>query len=302
MITIGSFKDICDEYDEIWLIVRSLKSIPHVSNTQVYHVPVLSPSPDLFSKYIVWRDNGEWNEDTFKNKYVPQFLQEMHSDEAQQTLNTLIEHGKTHKILLACYCRNESMCHRSIVMGIIQGMTNHVEEYCNDYSHYYNEFLKFNNSFMNTIQKSKWKLETTFYLLVAGSRSYTNFQEMCTVLDYLLQNQVKQHSHIVIVSGGARGADELAEKYADLRGYEKHIMPADWDKYGKSAGYRRNENMHLYISAPSDKKRGCVCFWDMKSKGTKHNFELSLKYGNNLRVFNTISHKFLTEKEIEGYT
>ena len=47
MITIGSFKDMSEEYDEIWIIVRSLKSTPYIPNTQVYHVPVLSPSPDL---------------------------------------------------------------------------------------------------------------------------------------------------------------------------------------------------------------------------------------------------------------
>ena len=78
-------------------------------------------------------------------------------------------------------------------------------------------------------------------------------------------------------------------------------MRADWDKYGRSAGYRRNESMHLFISAPSDRKRGCVCFWDMQSPGTKHNFKLSLDYGTPLRVFNTVSHRFLTDEEVKGY-
>lgn len=310
MITIGSFKDMSEEYDEIWIIVRLLKSTPYIPNTQVYHVPVLSPSPDLFNKYLVWRDNGEWNEDTFQNKYVPQFLCEMHNDEVQQALRTLIEHGKQNKILLVCYCKDEAICHRSIIMGLIQGICNTCDkqlksfilsEFENDYSKYYEQFLKFDNKFFNNIQKCKWKSETTFYLLIAGSRTYNNYAEMCQVLDFLLQKQITQHNHIVIVSGGARGADELAEKYADERGYEKHIMRADWDKYGRSAGYRRNESMHLFISAPSDRKRGCVCFWDMQSPGTKHNFKLSLDYGTPLRVFNTVSHRFLTDEEVKGY-
>ena len=311
MITIGSFKDMSNEYDEIWIIVRSLKSTPYVPNTQIFHVPALSPSPDLFHKYLTWRDNGEWNEDTFQNKYVPQFLYEMHSQESQQTLQTLIEHhNQGNKILLVCYCPNESMCHRSIVMGILQGISNTctdnsltpiTSEFENDYSKYYEQYLKLDNKFMSGIQKGKWRAETTFYLLVAGSRGYNNYAEMCQVLDFLLQKQIAQHNHIVIVSGGARGADELAEKYADERGYEKHIMRADWDKYGRSAGYRRNESMHLFISAPSDRKRGCVCFWDMQSPGTKHNFKLSLDYGTPLRVFNTVSHRFLTDEEVKGY-
>lgn len=327
MITIGSFKDISDEYDEIWIIVRSLKSTPYVPNTQVFHIPALSPSPDLFNKYLTWRDNGEWNEDTFQNKYVPQFLYEMHNDEAQQALNTLIEHGKTHKILLVCYCKDESMCHRSIVMGIIQGICNTCDrelkslilsEFENDYSKYYEQFLKLNNKFLSGIQRTKWKSETTFYLLVAGSRGYNNYQEMCQVLDFLLKNQVAQHNHIVIVSGKAKGADELAERYAHDREYGFEGFEAKWNDiqglspieigyrrdgqpYRKRAGYERNERMHLFISAPSDRRRGCVCFWDMRSPGTKHNFKLAYDYGNPIRVFNTFEHKFLTDKEVEGY-
>lgn len=141
-----------------------------------------------------------------------------------------------------------------------------------------------------------------FYLLVAGSRDYDNYVEMCNVLDFLLSKQIKKGRHIVIVSGGARGADALAEKYASSHGYEQHIMPADWNKYGRGAGYHRNEEMHMYISTPSDRKRGCVCFWNTKSPGTKHNFGLAKKYNTSLRVFDTVNHKFLTEKEVQSYT
>ena len=132
-----------------------------------------------------------------------------------------------------------------------------------------------------------------FYLLVAGSRTYTDYDEMCHVLDFLLQKQVAQNNHIVIVSGGAKGADSLAERYADERGYKKHIMPADWNTYGKSAGYRRNEQMHIYISTPSDRRRGCVCFWDEQSRGTKHNFDLSSKFNTPLVIYSTVRHCYI---------
>lgn len=141
-----------------------------------------------------------------------------------------------------------------------------------------------------------------FYLLVAGSRSYNNYQEMCQCLDLLLKKQVAQQREIIIVSGGANGADKLAERYADERGYTKHIIYADWNRYGKSAGYRRNENMHAYISNPSDRKRGCVCFWDMQSRGTQHNFKLAQDYGTALRVFNIVNHTFLSEEEVARLT
>ena len=135
------------------------------------------------------------------------------------------------------------------------------------------------------------KYKNNFYMLVAGSRGYNNYTEMCQVLDFLLKNQVAQGKHIVIVSGGARGADALAEQYADERGYEKHIMPADWEKYQKRAGYIRNEQMHLFISTKD--KRGCICFWDENSKGTQHNFQLAKEYNTPLRVYSSLQHCFL---------
>ena len=142
----------------------------------------------------------------------------------------------------------------------------------------------------------------TFFLLVAGSRTYNDFNEMCKVLDFLLKNQVAQGRRIVIVSGGASGADSLAERYAKQRGYHCEVFRAKWDRYGNSAGYRRNEEMHIAISNPSDKRRGCVCFWDMQSRGTKHNFKLARDYNTPIRVFDYIGHRFLSNEEVKQYT
>lgn len=263
MVSIGSFKDISDKYDEVWLIVRSLKAMP-TCNVPVYHVPALSPSPELFHCYLAWRDAGMWNKQMFDSRYKPMFLQEMKSPEASGMLGILKERAQDKHILLACYCPADEMCHRSLVYQLY--------------------------------------LQETFYMLVAGSRGYNNYDEMCQVLDFLLQKQISEHRRIVIVSGGARGADELAERYADERGYEKHIIPADWNTYGKSAGYRRNNDMHLFISAPSERKRGCVCFWDMQSKGTQHNFGLAKQYNTPIRVYDTVNHRFLTEEEVQSHT
>jgi hypothetical protein len=122
-------------------------------------------------------------------------------------------------------------------------------------------------------------MDNTFYLLVAGSRGFNDYPLLKEKLDYLLQNQSGKEIHIV--SGGAKGADTLAEWYAKERGYQMHVFPADWNRFGKSAGYRRNEQMHQFIS--QFPKRGCVCFWDGESKGTQHNFQLCETYGTPLR-------------------
>ena len=75
-----------------------------------------------------------------------------------------------------------------------------------------------------------------------------------------------------IVSGTARGVDQLGERYALERGLKLKKFPANWDKYGRKAGYLRNKEMAEYA-------RILIAFWDGKSKGTKHMIDLAQKYG-----------------------
>ena len=117
-----------------------------------------------------------------------------------------------------------------------------------------------------------------FYCLIVGGRDFTNYEMLKLKCDNLLKNQ----SDIEIVSGGAKGADTLAERYAKEKGYNVKVFKADWDNFGKSAGFIRNDQMHKYIS--QFKNRGVIAFWDGKSKGTKQNFELSEKYNNSIKT------------------
>lgn len=84
----------------------------------------------------------------------------------------------------------------------------------------------------------------TFYCLIVGSRSFSDYGLLAAKCDLLLRNW----GSVVIVSGGARGADALAKRYAMDRGYCYKEFPADWDTYGRCAGYIRNRAMHEYIS------------------------------------------------------
>lgn len=87
---------------------------------------------------------------------------------------------------------------------------------------------------------------------------------------------MKPHE-VEIVSGTARGADQLGEKFAKEKGCNLKQFPADWDAYGKSAGYRRNADMAKYADA-------CVVFWDGVSKGTKHMIDLAEKAELDLKI------------------
>lgn len=118
-----------------------------------------------------------------------------------------------------------------------------------------------------------------FFCLVVGSRTFHDYDLLCGKLDFMLQNQ---GGKIIIVHGGGKGADMLAERYAKYRAYDEIVFPADWKKYGKKAGYIRNREMHEFIS--HFKKRGVVAFWDGKSKGTAHSFELAKEFNNDIKV------------------
>lgn len=99
-----------------------------------------------------------------------------------------------------------------------------------------------------------------FKVIVAGSRGFTNYPLMRLKLDKILSVKAETHD-IVIVSGTAKGADILGEKYAKEKGYEIIRMPAQWDTYGKRAGFIRNKKMAEISDA-------CVIFWDGESKGS----------------------------------
>lgn len=124
MIYFGSLHDIdYNRYDQIWLVVRSPKKAADILQKhpdKVIHHPILSPSFNLFMKYDSLRKAGLWNDGTFKTEYVPQFLSEMHTYAARQELNSLYAQGSEKDILCVCFCPNETICHRTILRGILQ--------------------------------------------------------------------------------------------------------------------------------------------------------------------------------------
>lgn len=104
----------------------------------------------------------------------------------------------------------------------------------------------------------------SYYLIVAGSRNFNDYEKMCLYLDDLLEYV---EPNVTIISGAAKGADTLGERYANDRGYGIIRMPADWNKEGRRAGWLRNNAMADKVIQHG--YGGCACFWDGKSPGTK---------------------------------
>ena len=107
-------------------------------------------------------------------------------------------------------------------------------------------------------------------VIIAGTRDFNDYDFLKKNVDYFLQGINPNNEEIEIVSGNARGADKLGERYAKEHNLPVKLFPANWDKYGKRAGYLRNQEMANYADV-------LIAFWDEKSKGTKHMIDIAKK-------------------------
>ena len=110
-------------------------------------------------------------------------------------------------------------------------------------------------------------------VIIAGGRDFNDFDLLKEKCDKILSN-IKVTE---IVSGGAKGADSLAERYAFGCGYNFKKFTANWNDLGKAAGIIRNCDMSLYSDA-------LIAFWDGKSRGTKHMIETAKNDGLKIRI------------------
>ena len=97
-------------------------------------------------------------------------------------------------------------------------------------------------------------------LIVAGSRNFNDYERMCKELDKLCLTLECE-----IVTGGARGADSLAMRYAEEKGIPCKVFPAEWDAYGKAAGPIRNKAMAAYAK----ERDGFLLAFSDGGKGTE---------------------------------
>ena len=117
---------------------------------------------------------------------------------------------------------------------------------------------------------------TTKRVVIAGCRDYNNYYEAKVYIDFCLSN-IRKKNNIVIVSGCARGADAIGERYAKENGFKVEKYPADWARYGRSAGPRRNKQM-------AEISDYVICFWDLKSKGTRSMIEYAKQFNKPVKI------------------
>lgn len=113
-------------------------------------------------------------------------------------------------------------------------------------------------------------------IVIAGGRHFNNYDLLKSKCDSILSQKVQEGYKIIIVSGKAKGADSLGERYAKEKGYIVDEFPADWS-LGPKAGPIRNEQMAAHSDA-------LIAFWNGKSKGTKSMINLAKKYNLSIRI------------------
>lgn len=114
-------------------------------------------------------------------------------------------------------------------------------------------------------------------LIIAGGRDFNDYSLLESKINYFLSNT--DLTTVTIISGTARGADLLGERYAKEHSIPVERYPANWDKHGRAAGHIRNKQMAQVATH-------CTCFWDGKSRGTKSMIDLAKQHKLNLRVVN----------------
>lgn len=109
-------------------------------------------------------------------------------------------------------------------------------------------------------------------VIIAGSRELIEYS--------LVQKAVDNSGFEIkeIVSGGAKGIDELGELFAKKNRLNLKKFPAKWTKYGNKAGMVRNREMAEYADA-------LIAIWNMKSKGTSNMISEAKSLGLKVYVY-----------------
>ncbi len=103
-------------------------------------------------------------------------------------------------------------------------------------------------------------------MIIAGGRDFIgSHKDLLEIAEVCDKYEVTE-----IISGGARGADQFGETFANLTALDLKIVPAEWDLYGKSAGYKRN----VIMAELAD-----IVFLFPGGKGTDHMKNIAIKKG-----------------------
>lgn len=116
---------------------------------------------------------------------------------------------------------------------------------------------------------------------IAGTRTFNDY----SLLKTIITNAFFDISRLHIISGHAKGADELGERFANENNLLLDIYPADWRLYRNRAGAIRNTEMAQVSDC-------LVAFWDGESRGTKNMIKNMKKLKKPVLIYNYITCRY----------
>lgn len=115
-------------------------------------------------------------------------------------------------------------------------------------------------------------------IIIAGGRDFNNYELLKNKCNGIIK--FLNPDNIEIISGAAKGADSLGAQYAKENNYKLISMPANWNLFGKQAGYLRNIEM---AKKAIENDGVLILFWDKISRGSKHMLDVARGY--NMKIF-----------------
>lgn len=126
-------------------------------------------------------------------------------------------------------------------------------------------------------------------VIIAGSREMADYKAARKAIDEVF-SEIGGGAPVCVVSGHCRGADILGERYAREHGLELAVFPAEWNRFGRRAGFIRNTQMAEFASEEGS-EGALIAFWDGESRGTKMMIGIAEKKGIDTYVFDLTGRK-----------
>lgn len=120
-------------------------------------------------------------------------------------------------------------------------------------------------------------MQSAVCVAIVGSREYPDLE----LVRQFVRRLAAKYPEATLVSGGAQGVDQAAEAEAQRVGLKTLIFLAEWERYGRSAGFRRNSTI-------VDNADVVVAFWDGYSRGTLDTIRKAAAAKKNLFIYNSL--------------